>query len=53
MLLNNILLLKECLENYDLMDKPSQFYNFDEAGVPIDHRPPHVGVKKSPLSFIR
>ena len=38
--------LKECLENDDLMDKPSQIYNFDEVGVPLDHRPPHVIVKK-------
>ena len=37
--------LKECMEKYDLMDKRSQIYNFDEVGMPLDHRPPHV-VKK-------
>ena len=24
--------LKECMEKYNLMDKPSQIYNFDEVG---------------------
>ena len=41
--------LKESLEKYDLMDKPGQIYNFDEVGVPLDHRPPHVIVKKGQI----
>ena len=40
-------ILKEYMEEYDLMDKPSQIYNFGEVGMPLDHRPPHVVVKKS------
>jgi len=35
--------LKECLEKYDLMYKPGQIYNL---GLPLDHRSPHVIVKK-------
>ena len=31
--------LKECLEKHVLMEKPSQLYNFDEDGVPLDHTP--------------
>jgi len=37
--------LKERMEKCDLMNKPSQTYNFDEVGMPLDQRPPHV-VKK-------
>ena len=28
------------------MDKPSQIYNFDEVGMPLDHWPTHAVVKK-------
>ena len=43
--------LKECMEKYDLMDKPSQIYNFDEVGVCLDHGPPCV-VKKGQKRFV-
>jgi len=38
---------REALENYfslenDLMHKPSQIYNVDETGMPLDHRSPYV-----------
>jgi len=33
-------LLKKMLEENDLMNKPSQIYNVDESGVPLDHRSP-------------
>ena len=36
-------LLKDVLEENDLMDKPSQIYNVD---MPLDHRPPHVLTSK-------
>ena len=39
-------LLKSTPEENDLMDKPSQIYNVDESGVPLDHRPPYVLTKK-------
>ena len=39
-------LLKETLEQHDLLDKPGQIYNVDESGMPLDHRPPHVVVMK-------
>ena len=35
-------ILKECMENYDLMDKLGQMHNFIEVDVSLDHRPPHV-----------
>jgi len=34
-------LLKRTLEENDLMNKPSQIYNIDESGVPLDHRSPY------------
>ena len=41
--LNNYFkLLKEVMEENDLMDKPGQIYNVDESGMPLDHRPPRV-----------
>ena len=30
-------LLKDVLEENNLMDKPSQIYNVDESGMPLDH----------------
>ena len=43
-------LLKETLEKYDLMDKPSQVYNCDESGMPLEHKQPKTlalkGTKK-------
>ena len=38
--------LKECMEKEGLFDKPAQIYNFDEVGMPLDHRSPRVIVKK-------
>ena len=37
---------REALGNYYLMDKPSQIYNVDESGVPLDQWPPYVLTKK-------
>ena len=31
-------LLKETQEKYDLMDRPSQVYNCDESGMPLEHK---------------
>ena len=39
---NYFKLLKEVMEENDLMDKPGQIYNVDESGMPLDHRPPRV-----------
>ena len=43
-------LLKETLEKNDLMHKPSQIYNCDESGMPLEHKLPRTvspkGVKK-------
>ena len=46
---------REALGNYYLMDKPSQIYNVDESGVPLDHWPPYVltKVKKGQVWFVR
>ena len=42
--------LKETLEKHDLMDKPSQLYNCDESGMPLEHKQPKTlalkGTKK-------
>ena len=38
--------MKECMEKEGLLDKPAQIYNFDEVGMPLDHRSPRVVVKK-------
>ena len=32
--------LKECKEKEGLLNKPAQIYNFDEVGMPLDHRSP-------------
>ena len=35
-------LLKSVMEEHDLLNKPSQIYNVDESGVPLDPRPPNI-----------
>ena len=39
-------LLKEVLEENDLMDRPCQIYNVDESGMPLEQRPPRLLVKR-------
>ncbi len=43
-------LLQETLDKYNLKDKPSQIYNCDESGMPLEHKPPRIvsakGTKK-------
>ena len=39
---NYFKLLKEVMEENDLMDKPGQIYSVDESGMPLDHRPPRI-----------
>ena len=43
-------LLEKTLDEFDLKDKPSQIYNCDESGMPLEHKPPRVvavkGTKK-------
>ena len=39
-------LLKEVLDEHALIEKPAQIYNVDELGIPLDHHPPRVVVKK-------
>jgi len=46
---NYFSLLKRTLEENDLMNKPSQIYNVDESGVPLDHRSPYVLTKKGQI----
>ena len=38
--------LKECMEEEGLLNKPAQIYNFDEVGMPLDHQLPRDVVKK-------
>ncbi len=35
-------LLQETLDKYNLKDKPSQIYNCDESGLPLEHKPPRI-----------
>ena len=35
-------LLHDTLSEHDLVNKPSQIYNVDETGVPLNPRPPKV-----------
>ena len=35
-------LVEETLCEHDLTNKPSQIYNMDESGMPLDHRSPNV-----------
>lgn len=39
-------LLKDVMEEHRLFDKPSQIYNVDESGVPLDPRPPNIVATK-------
>ena len=39
-------LLEETLNEHDLMNSPSQLYNMDESGVPLDSHPPNVIAKR-------
>ena len=39
---NYFSLLKDTLEQYDLLNNPSQIYNVDEMGMPLDHHPPKI-----------
>ena len=39
-------LLKDVLEENDLMESPGQIYNVDETGMPLDHWPPKVALLK-------
>ena len=41
-LTNYFALLKECMEENDLMDHPERIYNMDESGIPLDPRPPKI-----------
>ena len=50
-------LLSDTLTTRGLLDKPSQIYNVDESGVPLNPRPPKVvtakgGDKKSAIPYI-
>ena len=39
---NYFSLLKDTLEEYDLLNNPSQIYNVDETGMTLDHHPPKI-----------
>lgn len=39
-------LLQSVQEENDLFNKPSQLYNMDETGMPLEHRAPNVITKK-------
>ena len=39
-------LLKETLEKHNLMDKPSQIYNYDESGMHLEHKMPKTVAQK-------
>lgn len=39
-------ILKDVLKEHSLFDKPAQIYNVDESGMPLEHHPPHVVVKR-------
>ena len=43
---NYFALLKETLEKHDLMEKPSQIYNCDESGMPLEHKMPKTVAQK-------
>lgn len=38
--------LKYVLQKNELMNSPSQIYNVDETGMPLDHRPPKIVTKR-------
>lgn len=37
---------EKVLVEYDLFDKPNQIFNMDETGMPLEHRPTKVVIKK-------
>ena len=39
---NHFTMLKDTLTENGLLDSPSQIYNVDETGMPLDHRPPKI-----------
>ena len=39
-------LLKDILDEHDLMASPGQIYNVDETGMPLDHQPPKTVTQK-------
>ena len=39
---NYFTMLKDTLTENGLLDSPSQIYNVDETGMPLDHRPPKI-----------
>ena len=39
-------LLKDTLEEHDLLDKPEQIYNVDENGLPLDPKAPNIITQK-------
>ena len=39
-------LLKATLEEHRILDCPSQIYNMDESGMPLDHKPSKVIARK-------
>jgi hypothetical protein len=39
-------LLKETLENANVIDKPAQIYNCDESGMPLEHKMPKTVAAK-------
>ena len=43
---NYFIELNRILDDNQLKDKPSQIYNMDETGVPLDHRTPRVLTRK-------
>ena len=44
---NYFKLLKKVLDEHALFENPAQIYNTDELSIPLDHRPPHVLVKRA------
>jgi len=39
---NYFSMLKDTLTKHGLLNSPSQLYNVDEMGMPLDHQPPKV-----------
>ena len=47
---NYFTMLKDTLTENGLLDNPSQIYNVDETGMPLDHRPPKIVTVKGQIS---
>ena len=45
-------LLQATLEEHGILNCPSQIYNMDESGLPLDHKPPKVIARKGAKKFI-